>query len=154
MLSLPALLTLWHVPDVRGAIPPGGLLGTLVAAGLRAAFNSVGAHVVAVALFLTALFLTTSFSFSGTHALLRGPLNKLDPVGRLKARWTAWHEAREQERLRKRLEDDQGGGRQPVPTQSDRTAKDAQSCDRGRGRRRRSGSGLTKRHRRPSCVHA
>ncbi len=77
------------LPDVRGAIPPGGLLGTLLADGLHAAFNSVGAHVVAVAIFLTALFLTTSFSFTGTHALLRGPLKKLDPIGRLKSRWAA-----------------------------------------------------------------
>src|SRR6185295_15219026 len=37
VLSLPALLTLWSVPDVRGALPPGGVLGTLAADGLRAA---------------------------------------------------------------------------------------------------------------------
>ncbi len=27
VLSLPALLSLWRIPDVRGAIPPGGLRG-------------------------------------------------------------------------------------------------------------------------------
>ena len=53
MLSLPALLALWRVPEVRGAIPPGGLLGTLLADGLHAAFNSVGAHVVALAYLLS-----------------------------------------------------------------------------------------------------
>ena len=79
MLSVPSLLALWRLPDVRGAIPPGGLLGTLLADGLHAAFNSVGAHVVALAIFLTALFLTTSFSFTGTHALLRGPWQKAGP---------------------------------------------------------------------------
>ena len=62
VLSVPSLLALWGLPDVRGAIPPGGLLGTLFAEGLHTAFNSVGAHVVAMTLFLTALFLTTSFS--------------------------------------------------------------------------------------------
>ena len=118
VLSVPSLLALWQLPDVRGAIPPGGLLGTLLADGLHAAFNSVGAHVVSLAIFLTALFLTTSFSFTGTHALLRGPLKKLDPVGRLKTRWAAWREAREQARLRERVEINKTSGRQPVPTQA------------------------------------
>jgi DNA segregation ATPase FtsK/SpoIIIE, S-DNA-T family len=118
ILSVPSLLALWGLPEVRGAIPPGGLLGTLLAEGLHAAFNSVGSHVVALAIFLTALFLTTSFSFSGTHALLRGPLQKLDPIGRLKARWVAWREAREQARLRQRVEINKSAGRQPVPTQA------------------------------------
>jgi S-DNA-T family DNA segregation ATPase FtsK/SpoIIIE len=118
ILSVPALLTLWRLPEVRGAIPPGGLLGTLLAEGLRAGFNSVGAHLVAVAIFLTALFLTTPFSFTGTHALLRGPVDKLDPIGRLKARWAAWREAREQERQRKQVETNKTTGRQPVPTQA------------------------------------
>jgi S-DNA-T family DNA segregation ATPase FtsK/SpoIIIE len=118
VVSVPSLLALWRLPDVRGAIPPGGLLGTLLADGLHAAFNSVGAHMVAVTVFLTALFLTTSFSFTGTHALLRGPLQKLDPIGRLKARWAAWREAREQARLRERVEINKTSGRQPVPTQA------------------------------------
>src|SRR5512137_935115 len=26
LLSLPSLLSLWHFPEVRGAVPPGGLL--------------------------------------------------------------------------------------------------------------------------------
>jgi S-DNA-T family DNA segregation ATPase FtsK/SpoIIIE len=117
VLSFPALLTLWHVPDVRGAIPPGGLLGTVVAEALQSGFNSVGAHVVAVALFLTALFIATPFSFAGTHDLIRAPLEKLKPIDRLKARWAAWHEAREEGRLRKRLEDIKVSGRQPVPRQ-------------------------------------
>ena len=118
VVSVPSLLALWGLPDVRGAIPPGGLLGTLLAEGLHAAFNSVGSHVVALAIFLTALFLTTSFSFTGTHALVRGPLQKLDPIGRLKARWVAWREAREQARLRQRVEINKSAGRQPVPTQA------------------------------------
>ena len=40
LLSFPALLTLWHFPEVRGVIPPGGLAGALVSSGLRAALNS------------------------------------------------------------------------------------------------------------------
>ena len=118
ILSLPALLSLWRIPDVREAIPPGGFVGGLMASGLQHAFNSVGAHVVALASLFAALFLTTPFSFTGTHALVRGPVKKLDPIGRLKARWSAWREKREQERMRKRVEANKLSGRQPVPTQT------------------------------------
>ncbi|HKW99835.1 MAG TPA: DNA translocase FtsK [Bryobacteraceae bacterium] len=118
ILSVPAMLSLWRIPDVREAIPPGGFVGELSASGLQHAFNSVGAHVVAVASLIAALFLTTPFSFSATHALLRAPVKKLDPVGRIKARWSAWREKREQERLRKRVEANKVSGRAPVPPQT------------------------------------
>ena len=118
ILSVPAMLSLWRIPEVREAIPPGGFLGGLIASGLLHAFNSVGAHVVATASLIAALFLTTSFSFHATHALLRAPVNKLDPIGRIKARWSAWREKREQERLRKRVEANKVSGRLPVPTQT------------------------------------
>ena len=123
ILSLPALLSLWRIPDVREAIPPGGFLGELIASGLEHAFNSVGAHLVAAASLIAALFLTTPFSFTATHAVLRGPVKKLDPIGRIKARWSAWREKLEQERLRKRVETNKISGRPPVPTQT-RGAKD------------------------------
>ena len=118
LLSLPALLALWSVPQVRGALPAGGLLGTLLSAGLRSAFNSVGAHVVALCAFLTGLFLATPFTFSGTHAALRGPMEKLSPMARLRARWSSWIEAREQRRLQERLEATKAKGRQPAPPQT------------------------------------
>src|SRR6204780_3277018 len=86
VLMLPAMLTLWHVPEVRGAIPPGGLLGHLVSTGLRAAFNTVGANLVALAIFFVSLFLTTKFSFIETHESLRGPLSKLNVIGPIKER--------------------------------------------------------------------
>ena len=117
LVSLPALLSLWHVPDVRGAIAAGGLAGTLTAEGLQAAFNSIGAYVVAVATFLAALFLATPFSFTGAHALLRGPAARLNFLGGLRGRWSAWREAREEERMRKRVESIKVSGRQPVPNQ-------------------------------------
>jgi S-DNA-T family DNA segregation ATPase FtsK/SpoIIIE len=116
VLMVPTLLTLWHVPDVRGAIPPGGLLGHLVSAGLRTAFNTVGANLVAVAIFFVALFLTTKFSFIETHESLRGPLSKLNVIGPLKDRYWAWREEREQERMRKRLEQIKMEGRPPIPS--------------------------------------
>src|ERR1700732_5212555 len=117
VLMAPTLLTLWHVPEVRGAIPPGGLLGHLVSVGLRAAFNAVGANLVALAIFFVGLFLTTKFSFIETHEWLRGPLSKLNVIGPLKDRYGAWREEREQERMRKRLEQIKMQGRAPIPSQ-------------------------------------
>ncbi len=153
ILSLPALLSLWRIPNVREAIPPGGFVGGLMASGLEHAFNSVGAHVVALASLFAALFLTTPFSFTGTHALVRGPVKKLDPIGRLKARWSAWREKREQERMRKRVEANKLSGRQPVPTQTmgskerKAAAEAAEEEKVQTGGRRRYGRGST-------CAHA
>jgi len=65
LLSLPTLLSLWHVWDVRGAVPPGGLLGELFSSGLRTGFNLWGANLVTGALLVTALFMTTRFFIFG-----------------------------------------------------------------------------------------
>ena len=74
--------------------------------------------------FLTALFLTTPFSFTGTHALVRGPLKKLDPIGRLKARWAAWREKRaSRKECASAWKTNKTSGRQPVPTQAMRGAR-------------------------------
>ena len=116
VLMAPTMLTLWHVPEVRGAIPPGGLLGHLVSEGLRVAFSTVGANLVALAIFFAALFLTTRFSFIETHEWLRGPLSKLNVIGPLKERYWTWREDREQERMRKRLEQIKMEGRPPIPS--------------------------------------
>ncbi len=120
LLSLPSLLSLWHLPEVRGAVPAGGLMGTLAANGLRAGFNVYGAHIVALALFLTALYMTTRFSFSGAHAWMnspRGPVGaaaRLGLIQRVRARWRNWREEREQERMRRRVEAIKVTGRPPV----------------------------------------
>jgi S-DNA-T family DNA segregation ATPase FtsK/SpoIIIE len=124
LLSLPSLLTLWHFPDVRGTVPPGGMLGSLVSGGLRSGFNPIGANLVAMALLLTALFMTTRFSFSGAHAWASGPkgpigaVEKLGVLRKVQARWHAWRGTREQERLRKRLAETRLSGRKPVTNQS------------------------------------
>jgi S-DNA-T family DNA segregation ATPase FtsK/SpoIIIE len=117
-IFVPALLALWHWPDVRGAIPPGGLFGHLIAGGLLGALNTVGANVVAVTAFLVSLFLTTQFSFTAVHELVSVPIKRLDPVGRFRDRWTAWREEREQVRLKKRLAEIKSVGRQPVASQA------------------------------------
>jgi DNA segregation ATPase FtsK/SpoIIIE, S-DNA-T family len=118
VLMLPAMLTLWHVPEVRGALPPGGLLGHLVSTGMLAGFNTVGANLVAVAIFFVALFLTTKFSFIETHETLRGPLGKLNVLAPLKERISIWREEREEKRMQKRLAEIKSQGRAPIPSQS------------------------------------
>jgi S-DNA-T family DNA segregation ATPase FtsK/SpoIIIE len=84
LLSLPSLLSLWHFPQLRGAIPAGGMLGSLLSNSLLTGFNFWGATVVAVALFFTSLFMTTRFSFAGTHAWARssrGPIGAVEKLG-------------------------------------------------------------------------
>jgi S-DNA-T family DNA segregation ATPase FtsK/SpoIIIE len=124
LLSLPTLLALWHVWDVRGAVPPGGFLGTLISGGLRTGFNLWGANLVAVALLVTALFMTTRFSFSGAHAWANSPhgpigvVEKLGILQKAQARWHAWRDEREERRMRRRVEESRLSGRKPVPPQS------------------------------------
>ena len=118
VLMVPALLTLWHIPEVRGAIPPGGLLGHLVSEGMLAGFNPVGANLVALAIFFVGLFLTTKFSFIETHETLRGPLGKLNVIAPLKERFAIWREEREERRMQARLAEIKSQGRPPIPSQS------------------------------------
>ena len=123
LMSLPSLLSLSHFPEVRGAVPAGGLLGTVVSHGLQSGFNFWGAVLVAVAILIVALFLTTSFSFSGAHAWAsshNGPLGKMEKLGilrRAQARWHDWREQREQDRMRREVEERRMAGRKPVAPQ-------------------------------------
>jgi DNA segregation ATPase FtsK/SpoIIIE, S-DNA-T family len=123
LMSLPSLLSLSHFPEVRGAVPAGGLLGTVVSHGLQSGFNFWGAVLVAVAILIVALFLTTSFSFSGAHAWAsghNGPLGKMEKRGilrRAQARWHDWREQREQDRMRREVEERRMAGRKPVAPQ-------------------------------------
>src|SRR6266436_5786010 len=120
LLSLPSLLSLWHFPEVRGTVPPGGMLGSLLSGSLQAGFNFWGASLIAFAFFLTSLFMTTSFSFAGTHAWAKstkGPLGAVEKLGLLQkaqARWQDWRDSREQERNRRRVEETRISGRKPV----------------------------------------
>ncbi len=123
LLSLPSLLSLAHVPDVRGALPAGGALGVLVSHGLRSGFNFGGALLVAIVLLVVSLFMTTSFSFSGAHAWAsgaKGPIGQMEKLGilqRAQARWHAWQDEREQRRMRREVEERRMAGRRPVTPQ-------------------------------------
>jgi S-DNA-T family DNA segregation ATPase FtsK/SpoIIIE len=112
--SCAALLDLLGFPAVRSTLPPGGVLGVLLAKALIAGFNPLGAHVLAVASLLTALFLTTRFSFTATSEWAR---NRLGPLNKLRERWKAWREARAQARLQKRMAALKAQGRPPAPSQ-------------------------------------
>ena len=123
LLSLPSLLSLIHFPEVRGSIPAGGLLGGVVSNGLKSGFNFGGAIVVALALMVVALFLTTRFSFSGAHAWAsssKGPLGRMEKIGilqRARARWEEWRDEREEARMRREVEERKIAGRKPVAPQ-------------------------------------
>jgi S-DNA-T family DNA segregation ATPase FtsK/SpoIIIE len=119
LLSLPSLLSLWHFPEVRG-LPPGGMLGSLLSGSLQAGFNFWGASLIAFAFFLTSLFMTTSFSFAGTHAWAKGakgPIGAVEKLGllqKVQAQWKSWSDRREQDRMRRRVEKTRISGRKPV----------------------------------------
>ena len=117
LTSLSAELTLMHTPDVRGALPPGGLLGKVLAEGLRAGFNPLGANLVSIAVLLTALFLTTTFSFRAAAELAKKPMAEEGLIGRWIARVKDWREEREATRLRKKVEEIKIAGRPPVAQQ-------------------------------------
>jgi S-DNA-T family DNA segregation ATPase FtsK/SpoIIIE len=124
LLSMPALLALApFVPSVRGAIPPGGFIGKIFSGALLSSLNW-GAYGVAVALFVIAIFMTTRFSFAGAHAWANspnGPIGKVEKLGilqKMQARWHDWQEARETERMRRRVEETRISGRKPVAPQS------------------------------------
>jgi DNA segregation ATPase FtsK/SpoIIIE, S-DNA-T family len=117
LVAVSAEVTLIHMPEVRGALPAGGLVGKLLAQGLRAALNPVGANLVSIATLLTALFMATSFSFRTAAQWMRKPMAAEGMVGQWFARVQAWREERESKRLRKQVEDIKIAGRKPVAQQ-------------------------------------
>jgi S-DNA-T family DNA segregation ATPase FtsK/SpoIIIE len=71
-------------PLVRGHVPAGGLLGTLLSDLLEASLNPAGTVIVLVSAFLVSLFLATTFSFAWAFAILKP---RLSFVSRLSERW-------------------------------------------------------------------
>ena len=64
--------------------------------------------------------MTTRFSFSGAHAWAsssKGPIGAVEKLGilqKVQARWHAWRDSREDERMRRRLQETRISGRKPV----------------------------------------
>ena len=123
LLSLPSLLSLWNFWEIRGTVPPGGLLGSVVSQGMRSGLNFWGATLVEIALLVAAVFLTTRFSFRGAHAWAnsaKGPIGRIEKLGvlqRVQSRWQDWRDEREQQQMRRRVEERRLGGRKAVPSQ-------------------------------------
>ena len=117
LISLSAELTLIGMPGVRGALPAGGLLGSIAAEGLRSAFNPLGAFLVSIMMIVTGVLLTTSFSFRVIFDWMKKPLTSEGFIGKMIARVQDWREEREKERLRKRVEEIKVAGRPPVKQQ-------------------------------------
>jgi S-DNA-T family DNA segregation ATPase FtsK/SpoIIIE len=113
--SLSASLALLGLPAVRGTLPPGGLLGVLLADAAHSALNPLGAHLVTLAGLLAGVFLTTRFSFTATAQWLGRPLTLFR---RITTRWGAWQQAREQKRMQRRVEGIKIDGRPSVPPQT------------------------------------
>jgi len=111
--ALAALFALLPLPNVRGLLPAGGMLGALLARGLLAAFNPLGAHLVALAGLVTGLYLSTRFSLSSSADWLRQS-SSFSLFAKISARVNAWRDARERERLRKRVARMALTGRPPV----------------------------------------
>jgi S-DNA-T family DNA segregation ATPase FtsK/SpoIIIE len=124
LVSLSAELALIHTPGVRGALPAGGLLGTVAAQGLRTAFNPVGANLVSLMLLTTSVLLATSFSFRVLLDWMKKPMTAEGYIGRMIARVKDWREEREAARLRKRVEAIKIAGRPPVKQQRISAAKE------------------------------
>src|SRR5262249_42873296 len=71
-------------PFIRGHVPAGGLLGTLLSDMLEASLNPAGTVIVLVSAFLVSMFLATTFSFAWAIAILK---RRLSFVSRLSERW-------------------------------------------------------------------
>jgi S-DNA-T family DNA segregation ATPase FtsK/SpoIIIE len=116
VFSADALAGLLSLPRISGALEPGGLVGTVTARGLVAVFNPLGAHLVALASLLVALFLTTKFSFTGSATWL-GRFWPGEWLAQRIDRFRDWRVARREARQKRKLEKIHSAGRRPVPTQ-------------------------------------
>jgi S-DNA-T family DNA segregation ATPase FtsK/SpoIIIE len=74
-------------PQVRGHIPPGGLIGTLLADKLEASLNGPGTAVILLTSILISLLLTTTFSFAWVAGVLKP---RFQFVSNLSERWAEW----------------------------------------------------------------
>jgi DNA segregation ATPase FtsK/SpoIIIE, S-DNA-T family len=111
--SLTALLELIPgVPRVFGVIHGSGLTGYVLAAGLVRTLNPVGGMIVAGAIFVSSLFLITTFSFSSTGKFLGAAYAEMaEPVQK---RWSNWRSRREKQRLQHRMARERVLGKEPV----------------------------------------
>src|SRR5215471_950954 len=97
-------------PQVRGHIPPGGLVGTILSEKLEATLNGPGTAVVLVTGLLVSLLLATTFSFAWAAGFLKGRFSFISTISERWAEWKAERaraaeqpEARKEKTLKKQL---------------------------------------------------
>src|SRR5215831_17895587 len=98
------------VPHVRGHVPPGGLVGTILAEKLEATLNGPGTTVVLVTSLLVSLLLATTFSFAWVAGFLKGRFSFISTISERWAEWKADRaraaeqpEAKKEKTLKKQL---------------------------------------------------
>jgi len=113
-LTLAAALSVSSVmPLFRGEIPPGGVIGRLLADKLDETLNTGGSIIVLASSLLISLFLATTFSFTWAGQKL-GP--RLTILAALKARYYARQERRRLKEEFRRAEERKASRRQVVVT--------------------------------------
>ncbi len=75
------------VPLVRGHVPAGGLIGTLIADKLEGSFNAPGTVVILMTSFLVSLLLSTTFSFAWVAQFLKPRFHFISTISE---RWAEW----------------------------------------------------------------
>jgi S-DNA-T family DNA segregation ATPase FtsK/SpoIIIE len=74
-------------PQVRGHIPAGGLVGTILAEKLEATLNGPGTAVVLLTSLLVSLLLATTFSFAWVASVMKGRFTFISAISE---RWAEW----------------------------------------------------------------
>jgi S-DNA-T family DNA segregation ATPase FtsK/SpoIIIE len=111
-----ALSAFSFVPLFRGEIPPGGVIGRLLADKLQEMLNKPGSMIVLASLFLISLFLATTFSFTWAIETL-GP--RISFIRNWRDRFIDWREQRVMDRERRRIEARKAPKQQVVVTPKD-----------------------------------
>lgn len=86
---LVSLIPGWRL--YSGAVPAGGLAGTLLAGALESAMNVTGAAVLAATCLIASLYLVSTFSFAKCGEWTGGVARVMAPFSE---RWSAWREQR------------------------------------------------------------
>jgi DNA segregation ATPase FtsK/SpoIIIE, S-DNA-T family len=98
---LVSLIPGWRL--YSGAVPAGGLAGTLLAGALESAMNVTGAAVLAATCLIASLYLVSTFSFAKCREWTGGVARVIAPFSE---RWSAWRDerrARAEEKARVRI---------------------------------------------------
>jgi S-DNA-T family DNA segregation ATPase FtsK/SpoIIIE len=78
-------------PHIRGHLPPGGLVGTILSEKLEATLNGPGTAVVLVTSLLVSLILATTFSFAWAAGFLK---DRFSFISTISERWAEWKAVR------------------------------------------------------------